>query len=596
MSKFSDKSDLFAYLRPDRTALVGAVMLAGIVSLAGSAQAQTAASAQPELSYRHTTSTVTLHGVVNLGAAPQISAADIAAARKVTLPFRTGVDPVTFAAQKAQAAALRFPMPRGAIAAAPTIPQNSRPSTPAASLVFQDATADSCFADVAADPALAVGAGGGKGVAAVISLNDECINVYDKLGNRIAGPKSVFLFFGVPAPGLPSQRPYLPPPVALEGGRAIYDWIGHRYIIAMTLHIQNAQAASLYAIAVSETDDPNGNYCIYKPPVQSVAPLNGNYPQLDFLRIGQDRQAIYLAANIYNPTFKWEEILVLSKAQLYACQQNVIVHVFGDLEIGGVATDSTQPANTYSAGDQPRSEYLVTSRNINSGGGGCPKACEGLFVWAIHDPVGNPTLSAVSIATANFYSLPPEAVQKGTATKIGTGDTRISGTVVYVGGSLYAALNSNGGGGQPNCILYQIQPFTAASGQIFSARILNEIVFGSGAGSWYYCTQQPDPEGNVTTAFNYSDANTYPTLAYISRRAGQPLGTHPDIGIPAILGAAPYTTGDWGRYTATSIAGLVSGGGTGGFPTMWFSGMYARSDGTWGTAIGRNGYTDLTQP
>jgi hypothetical protein len=29
---------------------------------------------------------------------------------------------------------------------------------------------------------------------------------------------------------------------------------------------------------------------------------------------------------------------------------------------------------------------------------------------------------------------------------------------------------------------------------------------------------------------------------------------------------------------------------------VWFAGMFARSDGTWGTAIGKNGYTSITQP
>ena len=34
----------------------------------------------------------------------------------------------------------------------------------------------------------------------------------------------------------------------------------------------------------------------------------------------------------------------------------------------------------------------------------------------------------------------------------------------------------------------------------------------------------------------------------------------------------------------------------GGFPAMWFAGMYARSDGTWGTGIGVNRYSSTTQP
>jgi hypothetical protein len=52
----------------------------------------------------------------------------------------------------------------------------------------------------------------------------------------------------------------------------------------------------------------------------------------------------------------------------------------------------------------------------------------------------------------------------------------------------------------------------------------------------------------------------------------------------------------WGDYTAVAPGGLAPAGGTGSNPVMYFAGMFARGDGTWGTAIGRNGYTAITQP
>jgi hypothetical protein len=168
----------------------------------------------------------------------------------------------------------------------------------------------------------------------------------------------------------------------------------------------------------------------------------------------------------------------------------------------------------------------------------------------------------------------------------------------YAGGSIYASLNSASGGGGTGCLLYEIKPFlSAGDGSMSSALIRNEIFFnGGGAGNVYYCTQQPDPEGNVTTVFNYSDSGSYASLAYVSRRTAQPPGTLPDSGLTLVAGAATYTSLPvWGFHTATAPAGLVSGGGTGGFPTFWFAGMYAKSDGTWGTAIGRNGYNINTQ-
>jgi hypothetical protein len=151
-----------------------------------------------------------------------------------------------------------------------------------------------------------------------------------------------------------------------------------------------------------------------------------------------DRPAIYLASNIFStPTaYKWEEILILSKAQLYACQ-SLGITTFSNLQIGGVVTDTTQPANIFSPKDDTRSAYFVTSKNGNFGGGSCSTPCNGLEVWTINNPLTSPTLTGAFVATTNNYSLPPNASQSGSANSIDAGDTRISGMVMYAAGSLY---------------------------------------------------------------------------------------------------------------------------------------------------------------
>jgi hypothetical protein len=420
----------------------------------------------------------------------------------------------------------------------------------------------------------------------VLQVINVCVNVFDKSGNLQAGyPKSFTSFVGLPS-GTPTTDP-----------RAIYDWINHRYIVTF-IQFDPAQATtSNYYIAVSTGDNPAGGYCVYHLGVQSVNPSGGVFPLPDFPRLGQDRQAIYLASNIFNPNFKWEEILVLPKTQLYACA-GFGFSFFDDLTLGGVATDSTQPANVFSAGDDPRSEYLVTSKDINFGGGSCSTPCNGLVVWAIHSPLSSPTLTGTFVATANNYTLPPNASQPGGANDVDTNDTRISGMAMYNAGSIYASINA-ANGSHSEAILYQIQPFVTAGGandgKIASAKILNEIVHG-GAFDVYFATQQPDPEGNVTYVWNYSSSTVFPSLAYSSRRAAQSVGTEPDSGFVAISGAGFNGQGRWGDYTAVAPAGLASGGGSGSAPVMYFAGMFARADGTWQTAIGRNGYTAITDP
>jgi hypothetical protein len=558
-----------------RTIFLSVVAAVGVVPLTATARAQTAA---PQASAQRFTGTAAAPFVRRLDTTPQMTRSE--RHPQVMAPLR-GVDPATFAARKARAA-LSSANP---MVASPPPARHGSLETPTASLVFNSTTEVGCGNVTPADQAIAVG-DTSVGVLQVINV---CLNVFTKSGVLQAGyPKSLTSFVGLPS-GTPTSDP-----------RAIYDWINHRYIVVFIQFDRNQTSASSYWIAVSAGDNPAGSYCVTNLGVQSVAPSGGFFPLPDFPRLGQDRQAIYLASNIFNtPTsYQWEEILVLPKAQLYACTGFSFTFFF-NLTLGGVATDTTQPANVFSAGDNPRSEYLVTSENINFGGGQCSSSCNGLIVWAIHSPLSSPTLSGTFVATGNNYSLPPNASQPGGTNDVDTGDTRISGMAMYNAGSIYASLNA-ANGSHPEAILYQIQPFVTAGGandgQIASAKILNEIVHGSSSFDVYYATQQPDPEGNVTYAWNFSSASSFPSLIYSSRRAAQTVGTEPDGGIFAVAGAAFYGQGRWGDYTAVAPAGLASGGGSGANPVMYFAGMFARSDGTWQTAIGRNGYSDISQP
>ncbi len=550
-----------------RTALAGVVAAVGVVP--ATALAQEEATAQRGAGFARSLA------VRQLDAVPRITAAEIAA-HPVSLAPLTGFSRAEFSAMKARAARpSATPIGGSATPAKP----GTGIFTPGATLNFSRTSETGCGNVTPADQAIAVG-DTGNGILQAINV---CLNVFSKKGVLQPGfPKSLTSFVGLPA-NTPTSDP-----------RAIYDWINQRYILTFIQFDPNFASASTYWIAVSQGDNPAGGYCLYHLGVQSVAPAGGVFPLPDFPRLGQDRQAIYLASNIFNPGYKWEEILFLPKAQMYACQ-NINFNFFFNLNVGGVPTDTTQPANVANPADNPRSEYLVTSKNINFGNGVCSAGCNGLVVWAVHSPLSSPTLNGVSVATANNYSLPPSASQPGSANSVDTNDTRLSGMAMYSAGSVYASLNTNGGAGQPAFIQYQIHPFVnQLNGQLASATILNEVTHEVGlAQSFFYATQQPDPEGNVTTVFNFSDGSNFVGLAYLSRRAAQPVGTTPDNGIFLIQGAGLYSQGRWGDYTAVAPAGQA---GNGANPVMFFAGMFARSDHTWGTQIGRNGFTDISQP
>jgi hypothetical protein len=98
----------------------------------------------------------------------------------------------------------------------------------------------------------------------------------------------------------------------------------------------------------------------------------------------------------------------------------------------------------------------------------------------------------------------------------------------------------------------------------------------------------------------FSSAGVCPSVAYYSWRVAQPPGILPDGGVLAASGLEPFITNNnqqWGQYFATAPAGMVSGGGTGGFPKMWFSGLFGDNVAAQGyrTVIGRTGYNAINQ-
>lgn len=530
--------------------------------------------------------TVEVSGTVDMAALPQISADQIPQGR-VALPYLTPVDPTAFAAAKALAKT-RSVAHSGPTFGAPMMPQNGPNTVNPAELVFTGTGNAACgavsgFSVTPADQGLAVG----DTLVGVLQGINICLSVFDKNGTLQAGfPKATGTFFTLGA--LNNSDP-----------RMIYDWINHRYFFVVISYPSSCGTFCLtpafYNLAVSNADDPTGTWCLYKNIAVVSGPNpdgSGHYLLPDFPRLGQDRQAIYLASNLYRGnSYVDEEVLALNKTPMFSCTTTT-GNAFTGITPGAVNGFTIQPANVFSPADQPKSMYFISSFFGSD---------NRLAISALHSPLSSPTFSRVIITTTNSYSLPPNATQQGSASLIDSGDTRMSGSAYYASGSIYGAIATDGGNSEPGMIMYQVQPYVDTSGgandgKITSAKILNETThFGTGTLGFYYPAQQPDGEGNVTTVFSYSSSTNFPSLAWATRRAAQTPGTWPDNGVTAMAGAGSYTGGRWGDYWATAPAGIVSGGGTGGFPKFWFAGMFATAGNNWSTAIGRTGYTAITQ-
>jgi hypothetical protein len=354
---------------------------------------------------------------------------------------------------------------------------------------------------------------------------------------------------------------------------------------------------------VSASDDPTQGWYMY-----NIATGNNTVGCPDFPRVGQDKQAIYLASNIFSncSSYAYEEWVFLGKAQMESGSGFSGYYTYNLHNPDGTATFSSQPANVFDPYDNPRAEFFT---NSNWYGG------NNLNVWAVSNPLyastsPGPELTAYSVATTNTYSVPPNANQPGGNGTIDTGDARISGEVTYNAGSLYAALASGTGNGTPAVIAYKINPslndgnnarctgsYQYLCADITYATIINEVCFGCGGfgdttTGVFYPTVQPDPEGNWTMVYNLSGGSIYATTGFLSNRVTKKPGTIRDTGYYFAPGNHFYSQGRWGDYTAVAPAGLGSNSNG----TMWIAGMMTLSDGTWGTIISRNGFSAINQP
>jgi hypothetical protein len=434
-----------------------------------------------------------------------------------------------------------------------------------------------------------------------LQVLNACIYVFNNAGSVLKGPTDLATFFGA-ANG-----------DAVGDPRALYDWRNSRFII-----VAEDFTANNILVAASKNSDPTGGWWIYTLSANAGG-LNG---AADFPMIGQtvseegngNYGGLYISWDRFvNGVFQDDVIWVLPKDKIYA-GAGFSFHLFYNLTLNGTTVDHVQPADVMNRGDQPRSEFLVNTKDFNFNcNAGSP--CNGLVVWAIYYGVppagGSPTLTGSFVSTANNYIYPITATQpgnpSGTECAINTGPAGITSEVYWSAGDLYltattAALN---GAAEDGFLYWQVHPYltNASPAAMNGSSIRNEVCWGCNGFtdntiSEYYPAVQPTEEGDITIVFNWSSSSQYPSTAYLSSRTTEAAGAFPDSGLNFVSGEAAYCQIDrdgrnrWGDYTATSPYGSIRGLR----PTFWFAGQYSKTDGDWGTAIGQNAFTAIEQP
>jgi hypothetical protein len=372
----------------------------------------------------------------------------------------------------------------------------------------------------------------------VVEMVNSAFRVYDMHGNTLAGPTNVNAPFHDDFAAFTSDP------------RCIYDAATNTWF-ASILFINDPGTASREEIAFNTSGDPTTDWSVFRidttradAPASFGCPCFGDQP-----RIGIDASNIYISTDefsILGPQFNGGQIYAISKSDLVHHRSHVHFVHYKDLSIGGALALAVEPAVT--SGPAP-AEYFLSSLDPNGTGD------NRVGVWALTnvDRVssgGMPHLSSV-IVTTEPYAIPPQAEQRGSLSKLDSGDDRMQQTQFINGeiwGELDTAIVPAGDNAQrAGAAWFRVQP------QLSGSKLRGATVTGQGyvvsSGNYVlYPAVQADGQGRAAMVFTLTGATRFPSVAYATLEQGESGFGRPVV---AATGSGPYdaTPQRWGDYS-----------------------------------------------
>jgi hypothetical protein len=344
----------------------------------------------------------------------------------------------------------------------------------------------------------------------VIEPVNSAFTIYRRNGAVVAGPFNVNALFDEGLTQFTSDP------------RCYFDAATNTWF-ATILFISADNTEARTDIAVNSSGDPTTPWMVYHleetddgtsgTPVHVGCPCFGDQPLL-----GIDGENIYISTNefsILGPQVNGAQVYAVSKRDLIRGSAHVHFVQFENLSIAGNQAFSVQPAITLATGDGADAEYFLES--IDPSG----ISDNRLGVWALtrQESVsdgGIPTLTNVVI-TSEVFGSPPNAVQKGSASLLNTGDDRMQ-QAQFIGGELWGALNTTFSfGGDPTQLSanawFKIHPQLEGH-RIAGAAITNQGYLASAGNFLLYPAIQVSPEGDAAMVFTFSGPDFFPGAAY----------------------------------------------------------------------------------
>jgi hypothetical protein len=284
---------------------------------------------------------------------------------------------------------------------------------------------------------------------------------------------------------------------------------------------------SFYHLSVSQTSDPTGAWWNYDLNARLDGSTNTNF-WADFPGLGYDDNSIYLTSNQFSlgsNTFQYAKVRVLHKAVAMSGAPLSWADFVNMLNADGTRAFSLQPSRTLTSST---TMYLLNNR---------PGSGSSVTLWNITGGPSAPVLTRQATVTVGAYSIPPDAVQPGTATLVATNDCRFSDSLAWRGGILHAAFTEAFSG--RSAVRY-VRINTSSNS------LLKDITYTQAGVFYYFPAVTDDAAGNMYLVLSRSSSTEYAS-AYFTGMT--PQDTTIQSSTLAKAGVSTNTSGRWGDYS-----------------------------------------------
>ena len=314
-------------------------------------------------------------------------------------------------------------------------------------------------------------AAGPQNIMEMVNLQGE---VWGKDGKPQGPPFDLSSFFGTGSDSISDPKIF-------------YDSSSGRWFSSIT-----DVSASTVKVAVSDTSDAVGNFCIYT--------LQGpSYTILDQPIIGASDDKFVISVNDFSEftqQFQYSQYWVLNKSDMTSCSPASYVSKESSSYI------SIHPVQSLTG---TRTEFMV-STDANSAG-------SRVYVFAVDGTPPNPVNVSVTTLPVSNISAPPTAAQKGTLLRLDTGDYRVQ-DAMWSDGMLWLAHDNackpSGDAYTRSCLhLVEIDTGNGASG---SMKVVQDFDYGISGKYLFYPALRETNSGSLFIVYGLSSGTDYPAV------------------------------------------------------------------------------------